>query len=118
MIDPAPTADLARLAAVARYVGSPEHKSYPSPAGPSALRADATKCDPTRHGDFAELTAWVRSAIEAGRVGAPWDGEFPRYAWGWHDGVCYEARLVNAEKGEYKGYELLDSEAPGSSDRG
>lgn len=44
-------------------------------------RADATKCDPALHGDFARLTAWLRRAVADGRVGAPWEGDFPRYVW-------------------------------------
>lgn len=36
-----------RVARAARYVGSAEHKAYPSTAGPPALRSDATPCDPT-----------------------------------------------------------------------
>ena len=34
------------VARKARYVGSAEHKGYPSAAGPPALRSDATPCDP------------------------------------------------------------------------
>lgn len=33
------------LAARVTYTGSAIHKSYPSPAGPPALRADKAKCD-------------------------------------------------------------------------
>ncbi len=106
------TADLSEVAGAATYVGSGEHKGYPSPAGPPRLRADATKCDPRMHGDVALLTAWLREAILAGRVGGMWEGGFPRYAWARRDGACLEARLVNSESGEYKGYRLLDSEAP------
>lgn len=34
------------VARKARYVGSPEHKGFPSAAGPPALRSDVTPCDP------------------------------------------------------------------------
>src|SRR6266516_5596381 len=40
--------DLAVLAQRASYVGSSEHKTYPSFAGQPRLRADASKCDPKR----------------------------------------------------------------------
>ena len=59
------------MARAARYVGSAEHKDYPSPAGPPRLRADATKCDPELHGDFQVLGGWLQVAIVAGNVGGP-----------------------------------------------
>jgi hypothetical protein len=103
--------DLTELAARASYVGSPEHKSYPSYAGGARLRADATRCDPSLT-DRDELTRWLRAAIGAGRIGEPWEGDFPRYAWHRLGDVCYEARLVNQELGQYKGYPLDPSEQP------
>ena len=36
------------LAKRVTYTGNPKHKTYPSPAGPPAKRADAAKCDNTR----------------------------------------------------------------------
>lgn len=102
---------LADLAQRASYVGSSEHKSYPSFAGPPRLRADASKCDPGL-ADQDELTKWLRASIAAGRIGAPWEGDFPRYVWHPRDEVIYEARLVNQELGQYKGYPLEDSEWP------
>jgi hypothetical protein len=47
-----------------------------------------------------------------GRVGEPWEGDFPRYAWCKQGQVTYEARLVNQELGQYKGYPLEPSEEP------
>ena len=42
-----PSGEMAeRVAREARYMGSAEHKAYPSPAGPPALRSDATPCAP------------------------------------------------------------------------
>jgi hypothetical protein len=106
-----PTAALIDLAARVRYVGSAEHKTYPSFAGQPKLRADATKCDP-RLTDPDQITAWLRAGIEAGLVGHPWEGDFPRYVWFRVNTVCYEGRLVNREAGEYKGYALADDESP------
>lgn len=93
------------MATLAAYVGSPEHKTYPSFAGPAQPRADASKCDP-KLADPEELTVWLREAIEAGTVGAPWEGTFPRYVWSRRGDVVYEGRLVNQELGQYKGYPL------------
>ena len=109
--DPPSDCDLGKLAREAIYVGSPEHKSYPSFAGPPKLRADASKCDPALTNPD-EITAWLRKALRAGHVGAPWEGSFPRYAWYEAAGTVYEARLVNRQLGTYKGYPLLPSERP------
>jgi hypothetical protein len=108
---PPPGASLVDLAQRVCYVGSGEHKSYPSFAGQPRLRADASKCDPT-FTDASEITDWVRRAIACGNVGAPWEGEFPRYVWHRQDDVVYEARLVNQVLGQYKGYPLDRSEWP------
>ncbi len=59
-----------------------------------------------------ELTAQLRDCLRAGKVGAPWEGDFPRYVWGRIDGQVYEARLVNKMQGTYKGYPLEDDEWP------
>lgn len=100
------------LAKRTRYVGSPEHKRHPSFAGPPAPRATATLCDPKFANQQEMLTGWVREAIEMGQVSSKWDGEFPRNVWLKKDGVVYEARLVNRENGEYKGWPLEDFEIP------
>lgn len=106
----APDLNLAELAAQS-YVGSPEHKTFPSFAGPPRPRADATKCDPGL-GDPAELTRWLRQAITLGNVGEPWEGDFPRYVWSRQDDTVYEGRLVNQELGQYMGWPLHHSEWP------
>lgn len=111
VVAPPPGTVLSELAQRASYVGSSEHKSYPSFAGPPKLRADASKCDP-QLGDAAELTGWLRTSIAAGRIGAPWEGDFPRYVWHPRGEVVYEARLVNQELGQYKGYPLKTDELP------
>lgn len=99
-----------RVARRARYVGSAEHKAYPSSAGPPALRSDATPCDPDIscddiHSALAEgiRRGCVRDAVEQG---------FPKYVWGWLHGDLYEARHINGPAGTYKGYKLLESEYP------
>jgi hypothetical protein len=90
LLAPPDGTSLSDLAQRVSYVGSGEHKSYPSFAGPPKLRADASKCDPK----FAD------------------PAEFPRYAWHRLDNVIYEARLVNQELGQYKGYPLDPDEWP------
>ncbi len=108
---PPPATDLGTLAARASYVGSSEHNSVPSFAGQPKLRADASKCDPNL-ADREILTEWLRDAITSGQVGELWEGDFPRYVWYRHDRVTYEARLVNQELGQYKGYPLEPGEEP------
>lgn len=104
--------DLDELAERTEYVGSAEHKSYPSPAGPPRLRVDATKCDPQLHGNFDQLTTWLRRAMRRGAVGAPWEGDFPRWVWGRENGTWYEARQVVPGRGQYKGYAVQENELP------
>lgn len=110
MCVPPEGSDVSALAASARYVGSSEHKSYPSFAGPARLRADASKCDPSLNNQH-EPTSWLRDAIMAGQCGAPWD-PYPKYVWCKHNGIVYEGRLVNPALGEYKGYPLRLEEWP------
>ncbi len=109
VVAPPEGVDLTLLAQRVSYVGSSEHKTFPSFAGPFNPRADASKCDP-KLADRHELTRWLREAITAGDTGQLWEGDFPRYAWCKHDGVTYEARLSNPELGEYKGYPLEPDE--------
>ena len=59
-----------------------------------------------------QLTKWLQNGVIAGHVGALWEGSFPRYVWYRKGGTCYEARLVNAGVGEYKGYPLTNAECP------
>lgn len=76
-------------------------------------RSDATKC-PTHLKDPDVLTAWLAQALRRGNVSEAFDGEYPRYVWAKPEGedCWYEARLTNAELGEYKGYPLDDEQAP------
>lgn len=101
--------DLEVVAARVRYVGSAEHKTYPSFAGPPHPRADASKCDPNI-ADTSVVTTWLQAAIRRGSIGSLWEGDFPRYAWTTVDGVHYEDRLVNRVQGTYKGYPITSRE--------
>lgn len=98
------------VASRARYVGSAEHKAYPSSAGPPALRSDATPCDPQL--SFEIIQAVLEEAITRRCASAAFEQGFPRYAWGWIDGRLYEARHINGPAGTYKGYEIEKAEHP------
>ena len=100
------------MARRARYVGSQEHKDVPSFAGAPRLRADASCCPRDTAREQRQIAAWLCRAIRAGLVGAPWEGEFPRYVWYKHEETVFEGRLVNRETGEYKGYPLNRDEWP------
>jgi hypothetical protein len=105
--------DLGDLAKQVSYIGSPEHKSARSFAGMPRPRSDATLCSPDL-GSASKLTGWLRKAVRAGQVGAPWEGGFPRYAWFRRGDEQFEARLVNRGTGEYKGYPITPPELPPS----
>ena len=111
-----PGVDLDSLAERVRYVGSPEHKDFPSFAGPPCLReSDATPC-PREIKDPEVVCEWLRAAIRCGATGGLWEGDFPRYVWYKRDNVVYEGRLVNRGDGSYKGYELEEDEWPKNID--
>lgn len=105
-------ADLAALAKEVTYVGSPEHKDFPTFAGRPVLRSDASCCPRDISADKSIPEVWLREAISRGAVGAPWENRFPRYVWYQYEGVVFEGRLVNRENGSYKGYPLEDDEWP------
>ena len=102
--------DLANLAATVRYIGSCEHKDFPSFAGLPRLRGDASLCPRDIRQETAD--AWLRSAIRKGATSAQWVGGFPRYAWHREGDTVFEARLVNSGDGSYKGYPLNREEWP------
>jgi hypothetical protein len=107
-----PPVDLEVAAGRATYIGSPEHKDGPSFAGQPRPRADASICDPQLLDRQADVTRWLRQAIRGGIVSEFVEGDFPRYVWHREGDVVYEARLVNAVAGEYKGYPLNADEWP------
>ena len=107
-----PPTDLEAAASRATYIGSPEHKDGPSFAGQARPRADASICDSSLLGMQAEITRWLRQAIRGGIVSEFVEGDFPRYVWHREGDLVYEARLINAGTGEYKGYPLNVDEWP------
>lgn len=105
--------DLEVLASRAKYIGSSEHKAYPSPAGPPRLRPlDASACDPAFKNEQDMLTEWLQEGIAAGNIGAPWMIDFPRYVWVRRGSLCYEAYATNHQLGQYKGYPMKPHEIP------
>jgi hypothetical protein len=104
--------NIEEIAGRVTYVGSPEHKEGPSFAGRASPRRDASICDKQLSQDLELVTRWLRTAIRSGAIGGLWEGDFPRYAWYKEGDVVYEARLVNRERGEYKGYPLNRTEWP------
>jgi hypothetical protein len=93
------------VAARVTYTGNPIHKTYPSPAGPPALRADEAKCDVYAAAVWPRLLDALRQAIRAGCVGQ-FRGAFPSRAWVWINGVLHEARLTG--DGDYHGFPVND----------
>ena len=57
------------------------------------------------------MNGWLCKALAKGACGR-WEGSFPRYVWYKKESVVYEARLVNSEAGDYKGYPLNEDEWP------
>lgn len=108
---PPPGVDLADVANKSSYVGSPEHKDAPSFAGQPRPRADASICD-QRLNNAADVTLWLKEAIQKRAFGSYWEGLFPRYVWYKAGETVYEGRLINRELGQYKGYPLERNEWP------
>ena len=65
---------LENIASKVRYVGSPEHKDTPSFAGEIRPRADASICPRELRNRPEDITKWLKDAISAGNIGAPWIG--------------------------------------------
>jgi hypothetical protein len=95
------------IAVKVKYIGSPIHKSYTSPAGPPALKADEAKCDKYNRSEWQKLTEVLQDAIRAQCVGQ-FRGEFPSRAWAWINGVLHEARLTGQGQGDYHGFPIND----------
>lgn len=101
--------DLEKMAQEASYIVSTEHKTHLTGAGPGRLRSDASKCPKELQLD--QVTDWLKTAIRKGEVSAAGD-LFPEYVWIRIEGQAFEARLSNSVLGHYKGYPILDNEAP------
>lgn len=62
----------------------------PSFAGQPRPRADASICERSLSRSPEEITRILRESIQAGRVGGPWEGDFPRYVWGGIEEMLFE----------------------------
>lgn len=96
------------LAQLVTFTGNPQHKTYPTPAGPPALKADKAKCWRFPEENWPDLLDALRRAIRAECIGY-FRGRFPSRAWVWINDVLHEARLTNPETGDYHGFPLNDS---------
>lgn len=101
---PASAAPKGGVAARAKYVGSPEHKDYPSSAGAAALKSDNARC--AVYKDFRPLVQALRDAIISECVSEQFEAGFPRFVWSRFDGKMYEARHIGGNPGQYKAYEI------------
>lgn len=92
------------------YGGNPEHKRNPGDFGlspPAAPRADKTLCDAAGITQRAEALRLLREGLRRGLVSPEREGPFPKRIWSVSEsGFPLEARLDNAEQGNYHGYPL------------
>ena len=88
----------------ARYLGSGEHKSYPSAAGPPALRFGNTPCDPKI--PMEQIRETLRQGFRRRCIGRDFEHGFPKYVWGWIGKTLYLGRHINGPAGAYKGFEV------------
>jgi hypothetical protein len=95
------------MAQEASYIVSTEHKTHLT--GPGRLLSDASKCP--KELQLEQVTDWLKMAIRKGDISATLD-LFPEYVWIRIEGQVFEARLSNSVLGQYKGYPILDNEAP------
>lgn len=102
----------AEVASEVGYLGSAEHKAYASPAGPPALRSDASRCPELPSSDWEELSAALQRAVTLECTSSVFEHGFPRYVWGWFRGTLYECRYLVTPRGGYKAYPLEAAEYP------
>jgi hypothetical protein len=97
------------LAEQVRYSGNGAHKTYTSPNGewiPCRRRSKAS-CWKFDQNDWPRLVILLRRAIVAGCVAEiQKNSDFPFRVWAYINGTLHEARLHNAELGEYHGFPL------------
>jgi hypothetical protein len=104
----------AELSELVSYTGNPAHKRNPGDFAlhpPAAPRQGATLCDDAKVFGRADAEALLRMGAQMGLVdGRPTD-RFPLLIWAVRqDGVVFEAKLENPEKGEYHGYPMPTSD--------
>lgn len=101
------------IAQRATYRASPEHKNYRAPNGEWTFlipRPDKAFCMSIPPAQWPRVQDALRIAITSGCVSEEFQGDFPRRAWVYINGVLHEARLTNAGIGEYHGFPLTQAE--------
>jgi len=95
------------LARRVRYSGNGAHKTYTSPNGEwtPCLRRGKASCWKFDQNDWPRLVDLLRRAIVAGCV-AEFQNDFPSRVWAYINDTLHEARLHNAQLGEYHGFPL------------
>ena len=95
------------LARRVRYSGNGAHKTYTSPNGEwtPCWRRGKASCWKFDQNDWPRLVDLLRRAIVAGCV-AEFQNDFPSRVWAYINDTLHEARLHNAQLGEYHGFPL------------
>jgi len=108
------TAELLRIAATARYVGSPNHKLRAGDYGfvpPSNPRASKSLCDDKRALLKSEARDLMMEGIRRGMISRVEPGQFPKYIWAVdNSGEVFEAKTKPGQETDYHGYRLGDDE--------
>jgi hypothetical protein len=103
-----------RIAKVARYVGSANHKLSPGDYGffpPANPRPSKSLCDDCRKLLLAEAARLLNSGILKGMMSSPGLGQLPKYIWAVDaNGQVYEAKTKPGQDVTYHGYRLGDDE--------
>ena len=95
------------LARRVRYSSNGAHKTYTSPNGEwtPCLQRGKASCWKFDQNNWPRLVDLLRRAIVAGCV-AEFQNDFPSRAWTYINDTLHEARLHNAQLGEYHGFPL------------
>ena len=112
-----------KLAARAKYVGSPEHKVKRWWGGLPASRQrkggeigrpgkqTTTICPLVSDEDRKMATEWIQGAIRTGQYEfCQGDQDFPKKVWYRTDGQVWQGLVVNKAAGEYKGWPISEEE--------
>lgn len=93
--------------------GKPGAQGASEAAGAPALRSDASKCDSAAvdraRSDLAwaeDVTRALRDAVRHGATTGDFDGQFPKYVWGWFRGKLHAARHIGTPAGAYEAWPL------------
>lgn len=106
--------ELARIASLAQYGGSANHKLHPGDYGfvpPTNPRPSKSPCDFLRPVLKREAAKLLREGIQRGMVSRFQPGQLPKYVWAVDEhGEVYEAKTKPGQEVVYHGYRLGDDE--------